>query len=227
MLKHNIIAHRGLWKGTQEQNSLRALINALDQGFGFETDIRDSCGEIVVSHEPPTKANKLLLLKELVTGLLAVERPPGNLPVLALNIKSDGLSTQLCEQISDITRKYKIYFFDMAVPDMLSYEKEKLPILARISEVEKSIKQLIDISSGIWLDSFSAYEWITQEKLVEICKLKSPVIVVSPELHQRNDYERFWKHLKKFIDDHPDFATDIALCTDFPEKAFNFFGGLS
>ena len=48
-----ILAHRGLWTIENEKNTIEALRNALEEGFGIETDIRDCCGEIVISHNPP------------------------------------------------------------------------------------------------------------------------------------------------------------------------------
>ena len=53
MKKSNILAHRGLWFCEEEKNSSNALFKALDLGFGIETDVRDLCGELIISHDPP------------------------------------------------------------------------------------------------------------------------------------------------------------------------------
>ena len=58
----NIIAHRGLWsEDVNFQNTKLAFQNALKNGFGIETDIRDSNGELVISHDVADKnAMKLI-----------------------------------------------------------------------------------------------------------------------------------------------------------------------
>lgn len=41
-----IIAHRGYWIDSSEKNSSNALRKALEQGYGFESDLRDYCGDL-------------------------------------------------------------------------------------------------------------------------------------------------------------------------------------
>ena len=48
-----ILAHRGYWKKPEEKNSKTAFLRALEFGFGIETDLRDSGGQVVVSHDMP------------------------------------------------------------------------------------------------------------------------------------------------------------------------------
>ena len=45
-----ILAHRGYWNTDIKSNSPQALRSALEYGFGFESDLRDYCGELVISH---------------------------------------------------------------------------------------------------------------------------------------------------------------------------------
>ena len=49
-----IISHRGYWKNPDERNQHVAFVRSFDSGFGTETDLRDICGKIVVSHDMPT-----------------------------------------------------------------------------------------------------------------------------------------------------------------------------
>ena len=50
-----IIAHRGFWKIESEKNTMLALERAIENGFGFETDLRDYAGKLVISHNPPDR----------------------------------------------------------------------------------------------------------------------------------------------------------------------------
>ena len=45
-----ILAHRGYWNNEAEKNTLLALKAALEKGYGFESDVRDYLGRLVVSH---------------------------------------------------------------------------------------------------------------------------------------------------------------------------------
>ena len=53
MQKQQILAHRGIHNSNDEtKNSIGALIEAVEQGFGLETDIRDFKGDLYISHDP-------------------------------------------------------------------------------------------------------------------------------------------------------------------------------
>ena len=97
-----ILAHRGAWKDIKEQNSFISFQNAQKLKVGIETDIRDHNGEIIISHDLPTKNNR-------------IERPfklwneNAFKSFLALNIKADGLSEELSKYI--INHNIDNYFF--------------------------------------------------------------------------------------------------------------------
>ena len=46
-----ILCHRGAWKFETEKNSVAAIKKAVSLGYGFESDIRDYRGELVISHD--------------------------------------------------------------------------------------------------------------------------------------------------------------------------------
>ena len=48
-----ILSHRGLWHSSMERNTKDAFVRSFDAGLGTETDLRDICGKIVVSHDMP------------------------------------------------------------------------------------------------------------------------------------------------------------------------------
>lgn len=198
-----IIAHRGYWKSNDEQNTEIAFTRAFDNGFGIETDLRDICGKIVISHNMP-KGNEIPF--EDVLKLLNGK----NLP-LALNIKADGLS----EEIKKILKKYNhtnYFTFDMSIPDMVVQNKLGLKFFTGKSELITN-PTMYNECAGIWLDSFYD-DWFSENDINSIIKDGKSVCIVSPELHKR-EYKKVWgkyKHIK-----------GIMLCTDYPEEAREFF----
>ena len=61
--KENIIAHRGQWSkyGENYKNSKKAIFEALDFGFGIETDVRLFNNDLVISHDPIIDSDSKLL----------------------------------------------------------------------------------------------------------------------------------------------------------------------
>jgi len=208
-----IISHRGFWKETNQQNTLASFAQSFQSGFGVETDIRDYDGMLVISHDIPKKENKLIRLDRFFE---LYKQSDCEVP-LALNIKSDGLSLLLKEQLT----KYEIqnYFvFDMSVPDMLNYLKCSLNCYTRQSEIEIT-PALYNDSIGVWLDEFYS-DWITEDLIIKHIQNKKRVCIVSPELHGRS-YAEEWKKYKSIF--QRNFSIDITICTDYPAKARKFF----
>ena len=209
-----ILAHRGLWRLPKDKNKLSSFSEALEMGFGIETDLRDIDGKVIISHDPPSKSEKQFLsLNEFLDLYNSFD---SNLP-LALNIKSDGLSLY----IKNSLEKYQIknyFLFDMSVPDLIEYHKNKIKIFCRQSEFE-SPENLINISNGLWLDSFSE-NYYKDMDLNSVFDKWNEVAIVSPELHgYKKDY--FWELLKGKIINFS--KKKIFLCTDFPEEAKSYF----
>jgi len=206
----HIIAHRGYWKTSEEKNTQIAFERAFKSGFGVETDFRDYAGKIVISHDLPGGDE---MTAEYFFSLYS-KFPQADL--LALNIKADGLATSLAALINNIRQK-KYFMFDMSVPDMLSYQRVKLPFLTRISEFESESPLLCD-AEGIWLDMFNS-DWYGVELINHYLGLSKQVVIVSPELHQR-DYLSLWTRLHNKCDIHNDL---LSLCTDYPDRAKEYF----
>jgi len=207
----NIISHRGYWKTNAEKNTFIAFKRSFELGFGTEADIRDYQGELVISHDIADENS--LKLSDFFK-LFASINP--KLP-LALNIKANGLS----EKLNQLIKKHKIsnYFvFDMSVPDGLSYLKTELNTYTRQSEYEKE-PSFYNEAKGIWLDEFHGH-WINQDIIKLHIKNNKKICIVSPDLHHRdffiewNDYKNI---IKSISPEH------ITLCTDFPDKAKNYF----
>jgi glycerophosphoryl diester phosphodiesterase len=204
----NILSHRGYWKINAEKNTETAFARSFNLGYGTETDIRDSLGKLVVSHDMPL-GNEITLQQ----FLKLLESDP--LP-LALNIKSDGLAAQL-KTVMQHYPKHLWFVFDMSVPDMRAHLACGNPVYARVSEIEQE-PVLFDQVQGIWLDAFKEDGW-------QIPRIKpwleqgKNVCLVSSELHGR-DHQLLWEKLRSSdITHHPRFT----LCTDKPETAKNYF----
>ena len=197
-----ILAHRGLWKnefGLTElkKNSIEALSRAANFGFGFETDIRDSFGEIVVSHDPAT--NYDLTLKQLFE--LEVSGP------VALNIKSDGLAPMLKALLEVTKPAFNSFFFDMSVPEFQNYRANELPVASRLSEFENADRQTTNI---IWLDSLMS-DWYKNDSGWLNRYKNHSVVIVSPELHKRSHLDSW-----NWIADVMNKNENLSICTDMP-----------
>ena len=202
-----IIAHRGFWKSESEKNTVKAIKRAIDAGYGFETDFRDYGQTILISHNPP-KGNEIT-----AEEVFRIYQEAGSKEMLALNIKADGLQ----DMMAGLLQKYKItnyFFFDMSVCDTVIYVDKQLKIASRRSEYEQELPFYKD-STTVWVDFFLNDNNVIPEtkKYLNDGKI---VCVVSPELHKR-DYYNLWSQLKYI--NHP----NLYLCTDYPDKAKDFF----
>lgn len=205
-----IISHRGLWYDFYSENNKEiAFKRSFDLGIGTETDLRDVCGKIVISHDMPTgdeiTFEKLL---QLLDGK--------NLP-LGLNIKADGMG----DEILHLLKKYNhtnYFTFDMSIPEMVYEMKTELKVYAGYSDILPA-PVLLDKACGVWLDSFNS-EWFTEKTLISLLDKKKKICIVSSDLHNR-DIDRQWTMLKNSSVLTND---DIMLCTNYPEKAIDFFG---
>ena len=212
MSKMKIIAHRGYWLKPKEKNTALAFRRALEHDFGIETDFRDLNGVLVVSHDPPTAG--AMLSYEFIEIYKQYPTPSP----LALNIKADGLHSQINEFC--IKANLKNYFvFDMAVPDMRIYLQSDIPTFTRLSEFEREAI-FFDRCSGVWLDAFT-YQWYSADTINELLCQNKKVVLVSPELHGR-PYLPLWEMLKCHMFHH---RAELAICTDFPLDARNYFHG--
>lgn len=206
------LAHRGFWNETVRRNSLEAIRTALEQGYGFESDVRDYMGKMVISHNV---ADASCEDAEKVFRWL---HEFGDKYCFAINIKADGLK----DIIKGYIRKYKIsnyFLFDMSIPQMVEFCDAGLRFYTRQSEIEP-FPNMYDDAVGIWIDGFWSTEWITEKLLREHVANGKEICLVSPDLHGR-PYETFWENLKKWSSD----MSKVYLCTDYPDKAKEYFYG--
>jgi len=204
-----ILCHRGKWIKRVDQNSLESFKRATSSGHGIETDIRDCDGELVISHDAPLKLGSITLI-----DFLKVYSSSNVKPMLALNIKSDGLH----EKLKSVLDRYGVtnYFvFDMSVPDTLAYMRLDMPFAARLSEFEDA-GRLLAKAKYVWLDAFES-EWYTVELIEKLIAQGKCVAIVSPELHKR-PHAALWMKLKTIRD-----MGQLFLCTDLINEAEEVF----
>ena len=231
-----IIAHRGLWQDTKNpndksaQNTLKAFERAFESGFGVEMDLRDFAGQIVISHDIATP--KAPPLREFLT-LHASFCTPHFTPPLALNIKADGLQALLKRALSGFGGEY--FAFDMSLPDTLGYAHSGLCFYLRQSEFEprpsRALGEIYKNASGVWLDGFFE-NFLRQKHILEHLKNGKKLCIVSPELHNL-DFTKEWKKLRQILKKIQANSENlglceqnlrqIALCTDYPFQAREFF----
>lgn len=198
--KRRIFAHRGLWNSVNEQNSIKAISEAIQHGFAVETDLRLYSNEIILSHDSPHEEMvRLFELEYWEDGRFA------------LNIKEDGLHERFVpwRSILDVNGSF---FFDGSTPDMLKYFQSHMPIANRLSDVEELCKIA---SKYVWLDAFHS-EWWDLGTIQKLCDLGYEVIIVSPELHGRNPAD-VWDKFAKLCKS----GKNVGICTDFPFKVLD------
>ena len=206
-----ILAHRGYWEGEKEKNSPKAIRAALERGYGFESDVRDYEGRMVISHNI---ADSSCQDAEKVFQWL---HEFNDSYCFAINIKADGLK----DILKEFLQKYKIenyFLFDMSVPQMVEFSEAGLKFFTRQSEFEPC-PCLYEQAGGVWVDGFYETGWITEELLRGHIENGKTVCIVSTDLHGKESYKDFWKTVKSYS---LDFGR-VMLCTDHPDEASEFF----
>ncbi len=208
-----ILAHRGDWVSGLKPNSVDALSFAVSKGYGFETDIRDFGGNLVISHD---FADNLSPQLEEILSFLAKSQARG---VFALNIKSDGMTDALLNAVKSLSQ-LDSFFFDMSFPEMIRYERAGLPLARRVSEYEGKLSPAHALTgqnvANIWLDSFDS-DWWLDEDWSSLSPGEERVFFVSPEIHGRN-HKGAWQRLEEFFGEGRTFG----ICTDLPDEFLKF-----
>jgi hypothetical protein len=203
----NILAHRGLWDRPEERNTIASFKRAVKEGFGFESDVRDYLGNLVISHDIAGAEAPLF-----ETALNTID---GTELTFAVNIKADGLFPLLK---AILPRRVRSFAFDMSIPQTLVCRELGIRFFTRQSEYESS-PCLYEDAAGVWLDAFVDDSWLTGEVIRHHLENGKEVVVVSPELHGR-EASTFWERLR---DTGLVGHTNMFLCTDLPRQAQAFF----
>lgn len=203
-----VISHRGYWLKEDERNTQIAFRRSFDLGFGVETDVRDACGKIVISHDTP--AGHEMEVAEFL-GLLAGRDLP-----IAFNIKSDGIADALLKAM-ERSQHPNWFTFDMSIPELVAQIRKGIPAYSRCSEHENPPACYASVG-GIWLDSFHG-DWFDTDTVERFLGDGKRICIVSPELHGR-DPAALWTKLR---DSEISTNANLMLCTDHPVRAAGWF----
>lgn len=208
-----ILAHRGYWNDTIKSNSPEALRTALEKGYGFESDVRDYMGKMVISHNiaDPSCQDAEEVFRWL--------REFDDRFCFAINIKADGLKGFLRACLDKYTIS-NYFLFDMSVPQMVEFRDLELRFFTRQSEVEP-VPCMYEDAAGVWVDGFWSTGWITEKLLEGHLNAGKEICLVSPDLHGSRQYMEFWEKIKQYDLD----GTKISVCTDHPDEAKEYFYG--
>ena len=210
-----ILTHRGLWTTPQEQNTYSSIIEALQLGYGVELDVRDYNQEIAISHDMPNSSNTIVLLREVFDFYKNLNYSP----LLAFNLKSDGIK----DKLKSLIKSYNIenyLIFDGSFPEIYRYAKDGLKVFVRQSEYE--LPAYCPAAKGIWLDSFDS-DWFSAKLILDHLQNGMQVAIVSPELHSR-DYRECWQLIGALLQEiDSNLHSKIILCTDHPVLAAKYF----
>ena len=119
-----ILAHRGLWSAPEEKNTLTSFSRAFENGFGIETDVRDYCGKLVVSHDIATEQS------EPFAKVLDIYNQFNSNEILAVNIKADGIQNLLSRDLQNYSID-NYFVFDMSIPEQVVYHKQNFNVVLK------------------------------------------------------------------------------------------------
>lgn len=172
------------------------IITQIDTRYGLEIDVRDSVGELVISHNP-VLGNEVTLNDYL--------KHIDNKKLLAINSKSSEIENKL-KQILQTNNITNYFTFDWPVPSLIKAIQVQLVCAFRLSEYEKEI---IPNCLWVWIDAFHSI-WYNEIFLNSLKSKGLKIAIVSPELHNRKDELSKVKELVKS-------GKVDAICTDLPE----------
>ena len=167
-----LISHRGYWEKKHQQNTYEAILLGLIFSDGIEIDLRLYKNKIIISHDSLQVGSPILYLDKILP--LSKEFPS---KIWALNIKEDGISSQLITNLKNYPR-LKYFCFDMSFPESYIFLKKKLKIAARISDLETENPFLSKKATFYVQDNFRKFK-----KIKTLYKKKT--MFISPELHNQ------------------------------------------
>lgn len=191
-----IIPHRGCWNKDIPANSLTALKKAFDYYDGAEFDIRDGLSDVVIAHDAFQKN------AETLESFFKTLGKSEKMKFFAINIKADGLGKRL-KELLELYEIKNYMCFDLSFPESVKYLQLGLKVADRVSDLEKND---VHSASSLVIDCFEE-----EIDLIPYSAMNIPVLLISPELHGRNEDE-FRQQVRKLK------FVNVMVCTDHPEK---------
>jgi glycerophosphoryl diester phosphodiesterase len=224
-----LLAHRGNLSGVsgRQENTPELIIQALEKGFGIETDIRRAAtGELYISHDrKPILSGELS--RQLVSDHAALWRQFPRQPV-AVNVKETGHEELLIAFLEQYNLVQQAFLFDFELIEgrpgtmarTIRSMHPTIRLAARTSDrYAETIEQALSIECAdiIWLDEFDAL-WARNEDILRLKAAGRLVYAISPEIHgfPMEMAECRWQEFA-------DWGVD-GLCTDWPIRAAEMLG---
>lgn len=175
----------------------------LPEDCPIEFDLRDSAGEVIVTHDPFTTGPLFSEFTLLLKGRFCI-----------VNIKSEGIEWRVLEMLKENDIE-DFFFLDCSIPMIHKLtQKGENRIAVRLSEVEpiEGVLPWLKKVKWVWVDCFT--KLIVTKRMLELLKISdTKVCLVSPELQGRpEDIEPYIHALME-----QGLAVD-AVCT----KIYNF-----
>jgi glycerophosphoryl diester phosphodiesterase len=213
-----ILAHRANIFGPnrQAENSLMAVRQCLDFGWGVEIDMRRSLeGSFYISHDDQRWSIKT----DADAYFSALRSFPKS--TWAINVKELGYEKELLDYLIVQGVLGQVFLFDMELLEhahgvtarKLRSFSPKVELAARASDRNESIENLLLVSEAriTWLDEFDSL-WITEDNISKLKSLGKRIFAISPEIHGFSliEMERRWRQFIQWGID--------GICTDYPMK---------
>lgn len=220
-----LLAHRGNLRGAEPQleNIPARIDEALQLGFGIETDIRRSrSGDLYISHDTAFELAGRSADDHALLWRQFPEQP------IALNVKETGYASQLVEFLSRHDLLSQVFLFDFELIEehagQMAREIRSLHpgvrLAARVSDRygETIVQALaIECAGVVWLDEFDSL-WACRRDVERLKAAGREVYAISPEIHgfPPEAARRRWR---EFLD----WGVD-GICTDDPVRAEQVLG---
>ena len=152
------------------------VLNLVPSNFGVELDLRDSGDDIIISHDPFTPG-------EPFESYLKTY----NHQLLVLNIKSEGLESQIVELLNK-KNIVNYFFLDSTIPVMSFLSKicdKKVAARHSIYEPIEMSRALKNLCTWVWVDCINGIQ-INRDDFRELKNLGFKICIVSPDLYDIN-----------------------------------------
>ena len=162
-------------------------LRKIPKNYGVEIDVRDYKENLILNHDPFKNGEKLEnFLKAYKHGTLII------------NVKSEFIETKVLK----LLKRYKIkkyFFLDSSYPVIFDFIKKRIRDFAiRISDYE-SISNAFKIYpkfKWIWLEIFNGL-YLSKKEISFLKKKNIKVCLVSPELHNKKNFNKVKKWIKR------------------------------
>lgn len=162
-------------------------LRKIPKNYGVEIDVRDYKENLILNHDPFKNGEKLEnFLKVYKHGTLII------------NVKSEFIENRIIR----LLKRYKIkkyFFLDSSYPVIFNFIKKRFKDFAiRISDYESmgNAFKIYPRFKWIWLEIFNELD-LNKKEILFLKKKEIKVCLVSPELHNKNNYNKVKNWIKR------------------------------